>query len=97
MPPAPNPTDDVCKNCRFWFVDAFPDPAVGQCHRNAPLANYMDGGLNYRPRPTWPITHETDFCGEFIKNTSIIPQDPDIGSTLPVDEETPAKSKRPHH
>jgi len=47
----------TCGSCDYW------DKMLGHCKRNAPRAAFTDC------HAVWPITQETDWCGEGRKRS----------------------------
>ena len=66
-----------CKLCRFWlktWEDTLPpyitpgpnDPrSAGECHRAPPQFNATGHQSLSRQHGEWPMTHDTDWCGEW--------------------------------
>ena len=54
--------DRMCHDCQYWDGDGSPQPHQGTCHRYAPQPV---AGEPQRTEISWPITYESDWCGEF--------------------------------
>jgi len=49
--------DSACSNCLYWLPDA---PGSGYCRRHSPIPFNATNALG----AIWPLTHETDYCGD---------------------------------
>jgi hypothetical protein len=60
--------EEGCGGCRFWR-QLLDDPYHGSCRRRSPLLNW----LREEMRANWPITHHSDWCGdwEYALNESV--------------------------
>jgi hypothetical protein len=56
----------VCQNCVFWVQDPNQEK-FGACRRSAPRPYVTDvsGGNDPRRDAWWPVTYDTDWCGEW--------------------------------
>ena len=52
-------TNTTCETCPWW--EKLPVGDIGLCRVNAPVVIYAGEGDFYSK---WPITYETDWCGE---------------------------------
>jgi len=62
------PTTEQCLACRFWSETVKDGVGIqtGQCQRRSPVPFFeddADGGVLHWGR--WPITEDTDWCGDF--------------------------------
>lgn len=51
--------EQTCSNCRFRYGRGTRPRGFAACHRNPPVVA-LSSGL-----PKWPMTDETDWCGEW--------------------------------
>lgn len=68
--PTPPPPTERCWTCKYWRAEnPWPDGTsthLGNCKRHAPAVVEPSAFVNPgSPRTVWPITWESDWCGDF--------------------------------
>lgn len=61
------PTLSTCLTCKYWEkIQENPQGCCGYCHRNPPPRVERPERVPPEPCPL-PVTHEDEWCGEYVK------------------------------